>query len=368
MSTTSMTAPATSPSRLESMRAASSTTSSKPAPTGPSKKSDAPAKTKRQDKPNVNSANDSNAADTGTAAAATRPDHGRRSRRTEDANWLNAEKPGNAYRPADKELSQNVKVVQDDILNREQAQREQAERAQRQKEKLEQHISESPAGFQAALPRLNELDVANSWDKLLRMMRSEYDMSCLTSCLARELDEDVAWNPEMLLVQLTSDMLDAAELQKDSGEAYVPVDASDIGQMTGGEVARKRKAKRTKAAGGAEGEPEKDTEMPATASPPPTSQAATSKTPRKKATTDPAAAEPKKTQTGKAQNAGPTSAGNSSLPQKGSAAGSTSGAAGGGGGSKTSAAPSTAKRDASKDANATKSSSSKKKTSKQVSK
>ncbi|KPA84276.1 hypothetical protein ABB37_02308 [Leptomonas pyrrhocoris] len=161
---------------------------------------------------------------------------GRRGSFKGTAKWFEGDKTN---RPADKELNKDVGTVSDGVADQELARGEQAERAQRQAEQLAQRIANPPTGFQAALPRLNELDVTNSWDKLLRMIRNEYDMSCLTNCLARELDEDVAWNPELLLVQLTSDMMDAADLQKDS-EVYVPVDASDIGQMRGGEVVRKR--------------------------------------------------------------------------------------------------------------------------------
>lgn len=185
--------------------------------------------------------NSTNASLKGNAAATLAPEavqerKGRRASRRGNANWFESEP---TKRPADTELNQNVATVNDGVADQELARREQAERAQRQAEQLAQHISDPPTGFQPTLPRLSELDVTNSWDKLLRMIRNEYDMSCLTNCLARELDEDVAWNPEMLLVQLTSDMMDAAELQKDN-EVYVPVDASDIGQMTGGEVVRKR--------------------------------------------------------------------------------------------------------------------------------
>lgn len=171
-----------------------------------------------------------------SAPEVVRERKGRRASRQGNANWFEGDKTN---RPADTELNQDVATVNDGVADQELARREQAERAQRQQEQLAQHISDPPTGFQATLPRLSELDVTNSWDKLLRMIRNEYDMSCLTNCLARELDEDVAWNPEMLLVQLTSDMMDAAELQKEN-EVYVPVDASDIGQMTGGEVVRKR--------------------------------------------------------------------------------------------------------------------------------
>ncbi|KPI86528.1 hypothetical protein ABL78_4393 [Leptomonas seymouri] len=177
---------------------------------------------------------------------------GRRAPRQNNSNWFETEKTS---RPADTELDKHVATVNDGVPDQELARREQAERAQRQAEQLAQHISNPPTGFQATLPRLNELDVTNSWDKLLRMIRNEYDMSCLTNCLARELDEDVPWNPEMLLVQLTSDMMDAAELQQEN-EVYVPVEASDIGQITGGEVVRKRREKTAPAQGGASAAPE----------------------------------------------------------------------------------------------------------------
>ncbi|CAM45489.2 conserved hypothetical protein [Leishmania braziliensis MHOM/BR/75/M2904] len=325
--------------------------------------------TDQHSKPSVNSMKASTAADGSDSPSKSRSGCGRRGQRRDNSNWFDAEKPANVYRPADTELNQNVQVVYDGIDDLEQIRHEQAERAQRQKEHLAQHIADLPTGYQATLPRLNELDATNSWDKLLRMMRSEYDLSCLTSCLARELDEDVTWNPEMLLVQLTSDMLDAAELQKDSGEAYVPVDASDIGQMTGGEASRKRNEKglmttapmtslpmpggaapAVGTTGGAARESEKKRhEKAAAASPPPSFQTTMSKTLGKHPTAAPAAAVLKSKNAGNGDNDGATVPTNSPSSCNRSAAASRPGEAGGDGGSNTNVSSAVVRREARRD-------------------
>ncbi|KAG5475431.1 hypothetical protein LSCM1_03548 [Leishmania martiniquensis] len=359
----------TSLSRLDSMRAITPTVSGQNSPTEPSKRgsaiespfffeadrkaaaeSSAPPPlesggTDRSARTNARGGNGTSATDDSDSLPRSRTVHGRCGRRREASNWFDAEKPTNMNRPADTELSQNVRVVQDDVSDMEQLRREQAERAQRQKEQLAQPISDSPVGYHVALPRLNELDVTNSWDKLLRAMRNEYDMSCLTSCLSRELDEDVAWNPEMLLVQLTSDMLDAAELQKDGGEVYVPVDASDIGQMTGGEVTRKRKEKGSATAApttsspttaGAARELAKTSEKAAAAQPPPSLQKTTSMAVHMQATNAPAAAAPSSRNVSERVPTGATLRATSPPSRTRTATDSRPGEGGGGGGNSTS--------------------------------
>ncbi|KAG5475962.1 hypothetical protein CUR178_03677 [Leishmania enriettii] len=358
----------TSLSRLDSMRAMSPSVCGQNSPTGSSKRgtvmespfsfdadgkaaanSSAPrplesASTDQNRKSNMSGVNATTAADGSGSSSNTRTVHGRRGRRREASNWFDSEKPTNINRPADRELNQDVRILHDDLTDLEQVRREQAERAQRQKEQLAQHVSESPAGYHATLPRLSELDVTNNQDKLLRTMRNEYDMSCLTSCLSRELDEDVAWNPEMLLVQLTSDMLDAAEMQKDGGEAYVPVDASDIGQMTGGEVTRKRKEKGATTAapmtsspttGEAARESANKSETTVAASPPPSLQTTTSKALRVQTTAASAAAALSSKDANKAGKSGATSRANSPSRRNRAAADSRSGESGAGGGNNT---------------------------------
>lgn len=157
-----------------------------------------------------------------------------------------------AARPKD-EVAKNVPTLADDgsameaeVLRR---------RAEEERTKLKDKLAAAPTGYQAIMPRLTDLDITTNWDKLLTTIHTEFDMSCLTTCLARELDEDIPWNPEMLLVQLTSDLHDAAELN-DKDAAFVPVDEADIGLMSGGEVIRRRKEK------GAAGAQEDDSPTP----------------------------------------------------------------------------------------------------------
>lgn len=122
---------------------------------------------------------------------------------------------------------------------------EQMKKSKEAREALAQQIASAPTGYHASLPRLSDLDITHNWDKLLETIHREFDMSCLTACLARELDEDITWNPDMLLVQLTSDLMDAAELKNDGpgGNGFATDDDVAIGMMSGGEVVRKRREK-----------------------------------------------------------------------------------------------------------------------------
>lgn len=71
---------------------------------------------------------------------------------------------------------------------------------------------EGPVGYTVTMPKLSDLDISNLWNDFFQEINQNFDMSALTACLSQHLDdEDVPWNPDMLLVQLTSDMLDAAE-------------------------------------------------------------------------------------------------------------------------------------------------------------
>ncbi|ESL09363.1 hypothetical protein TRSC58_02916 [Trypanosoma rangeli SC58] len=87
-----------------------------------------------------------------------------------------------------------------------------ARRAVEEKEQLVKRIAEAPVGYTPTMPKLAELDLSDLWNDFLSTIHQDFDISALTSCLSQQLDdEDVTWNPDMLLVQLTSDMLDAAE-------------------------------------------------------------------------------------------------------------------------------------------------------------
>ncbi|RNF05715.1 hypothetical protein TraAM80_04350 [Trypanosoma rangeli] len=93
-----------------------------------------------------------------------------------------------------------------------QAHEQTARQAVEEKEQLVKRIAEAPVGYTHVMPKLAELDLSSLWNDFLSTIHQDFDISALTSCLSQQLDdEDVTWNPDMLLVQLTSDMLDAAE-------------------------------------------------------------------------------------------------------------------------------------------------------------
>ncbi|EAN86257.1 hypothetical protein C3747_181g32 [Trypanosoma cruzi] len=118
----------------------------------------------------------------------------------------------------------DVVVHKDDLRSLEdgvdeQTREQAAKKAAEEKEKLVKRVAEAPVGYVATMPKLAELDLSNVWSDFLSAVHHELDISALTASLSQQLDdEDVAWNPDMLLVQLTSDMLDAAEV----GESGLP--------------------------------------------------------------------------------------------------------------------------------------------------
>lgn len=131
---------------------------------------------------------------------------------------------------------------------------EHQKRIQEEKKRLGTKIAEVPVGFQVDLPHHTELSSHHQWERLLQHVHKEFDMSCLTACLCPELDEDIAWNPDLLLVQLTSSLRDAAESRGPElgirGSISGGFDMNglgndlhdvQLGQMSGGEVLRKRK-------------------------------------------------------------------------------------------------------------------------------
>ncbi|CAD2221490.1 hypothetical protein AGDE_16523 [Angomonas deanei] len=121
-----------------------------------------------------------------------------------------------------------VQTVQDDVD--ENTGKEHDRKRRQAREDLENKLAVAPTGYQATLPKLSELDITSTWDKLLQSIHKEYDMSCLTGCLAQDLDEDAQWNPDMLLVQLTSDLLDAAERKAiEDPMSYNVLDEGDLG-------------------------------------------------------------------------------------------------------------------------------------------
>ncbi|CCD12099.1 unnamed protein product [Trypanosoma congolense IL3000] len=111
--------------------------------------------------------------------------------------------------------------------------------------RLVELVAEAPVGYTAALPRLASLDVSNIWNDFLQAIHEDYDMSALTACLSQQLDdEDAPWNPDMLLVQLTSDMLDAAQYNDGNGANSAAAGGRNDGLNDGASMAAAGEARR----------------------------------------------------------------------------------------------------------------------------
>lgn len=144
-----------------------------------------------------------------------------------------------------------------------------------ERQALSTKVSQAPVGYQGDLPRHTELGSKSPWESLLRTIHREFDMSSLTSCLSPQLDEDVPWNPQMLLVHLTSSLRDAAE---NAPKGLGGLDLASgmhrelrLGKLFGGEVRKRRE----RAVPGSE--LKDDTEPPKQASPGPDSPAGRSR-------------------------------------------------------------------------------------------
>lgn len=128
--------------------------------------------------------------------------------------WFTSASTAPPARLADTELG-TVKSIADGT--NEKARLVEMQRTKAARERFAQQVADAPQGYQMSMPRLTDIDGGNRWNRLLQTIHSEFDMSCLTACLVNELDTDETWNPEMLLVQLTSDMRDVTDRQ--GGEA-----------------------------------------------------------------------------------------------------------------------------------------------------
>ncbi|KAH9588906.1 Intraflagellar transport protein 43 [Trypanosoma melophagium] len=144
----------------------------------------------------------------------------------------------------DSQIRPPDEVVQKDKLRNlddgvdEQSRQQALEKAKEEKERLVNQVAEVPVGYNASMPKLSELDISNIWNDFLQVIHQDLDMSALTACLSQHLDdEDVPWNPDMLFVQLTSDMLDAAE---GAGGAEIPP-LQQAEREAVGEARRRRK-------------------------------------------------------------------------------------------------------------------------------
>ncbi|CBH09514.1 hypothetical protein, conserved [Trypanosoma brucei gambiense DAL972] len=150
-------------------------------------------------------------------------------------------------RPKDEVVAKsNLRSLDDgvDEENRHQAESRQKEEVKR----LVELVAEAPIGYAATLPKLAALDISNIWNDFLQAVHEDYDMSALTACLSQQLDdEDVPWNPDMLLVQLTSDMLDAAQATEGGSGLFASPDGRegagsvDTSMAAAGEARRRRK-------------------------------------------------------------------------------------------------------------------------------
>jgi hypothetical protein len=87
-------------------------------------------------------------------------------------------------------------------------------------EALAREVATAPVEYHSAMPKLSELDLGVKWSKIHAKCNEEMDMTCLTNVLSQHLDdEDTAWVPDILLVQLTSELLDVAEQREEEVSA-----------------------------------------------------------------------------------------------------------------------------------------------------
>lgn len=81
-------------------------------------------------------------------------------------------------------------------------------------EDLSREVAAAPTSYTSQMPRLSELDnvPGSKWGgsaSLPPQPEPDLDLSCLTQVLCSQLDdEDTPWVPEVMLVQLTSELLD----------------------------------------------------------------------------------------------------------------------------------------------------------------
>lgn len=112
-------------------------------------------------------------------------------------------------------------------------------RAAEEDEALSREVAAAPVDYHSSMPKLSELDMGVKWSKIHAKCNEEIDMTCLTNVLSQQLDdEDMPWVPDLLLVQLTSELLDVAE-QRDETEVASPGSAgAAAGSLEG--MTRKR--------------------------------------------------------------------------------------------------------------------------------
>lgn len=97
---------------------------------------------------------------------------------------------------------------------------DEAQLAPREEEDMSREVAAAPAEYHSQMPTLGDLDGANKWASLVARAEGGVDLTCLTDVLCNQLDdEDVAWNPDLLLVQLTSELVDDREEEEETAAA-----------------------------------------------------------------------------------------------------------------------------------------------------
>lgn len=78
-------------------------------------------------------------------------------------------------------------------------------------------VAHAPTEYHSTLPQLDDLSEAQGrWAKALKPV-GDVDLRVLMAALTNQLDDDdVEWNPDSLLVQLNSELLDAQEKQEEA--------------------------------------------------------------------------------------------------------------------------------------------------------
>ncbi len=92
-----------------------------------------------------------------------------------------------------------------------------AAQAQREAEleELTKEVASAPTEYHASMPKLAELEAASA-NRYAHLQQAfgDLDVSCLLAVLCPTLDDDTPWNPDQMLVQLTSE-LDLAKTEKE---------------------------------------------------------------------------------------------------------------------------------------------------------
>lgn len=146
--------------------------------------------------------------------------HGRRARGEDDG--APVVKKGWAEKPINEKEAGNLPTLEAGVD-------ESVANAPRYEEDLSREVAAAPTEYHSAMPKLSDLAANNKWANL---RSTGIDLSVLIATLSNNLDdEDVTWHPNQLLVQLNSELLDAAD-KKDSEATTSPTVASARGKAS----------------------------------------------------------------------------------------------------------------------------------------